>query len=239
MNSVVRDHLFGRLPRHAPHLPRGADQRRRLRAAASSRGRRAPSSTPATRARSRAAPPRSSQRIAEAVFAGAGAGDPRQGHGGAGRHLRQLRPRRPRPRQAARGYVMYQISGGGYGGNADPRRPHQRLLDHRHLQDAAGRGHGAVLSRALPPLRPARRLRRRRHAPRRLRRALRGRAPARRGARLLRHGPRPLRPAGRARRRGRRAERRARPSAAARPSSRSTFPRTRTSRSAPATASRS
>ena len=78
-----------------------------------------------------------------------------------------------------------------------PRRAHQRLLDHRHLQDAAGRGDGAVLSRAVPPLRAARGLGRRRRATRRLRRALRGRAAARRGARLVRHGPRPLRPAGR------------------------------------------
>ena len=50
---------------------------------------------------------------------GAGAGDPRQGDGGAGRH----RPATSRsaasiPAKGA-GYVMYQISGGGYGGNAD------------------------------------------------------------------------------------------------------------------------
>ena len=58
MNSVRGDHLFGRLPRHAPHLPRHAAQRRRVRAAASSSGPRAPSSTRAIRAPSRAAPRR-------------------------------------------------------------------------------------------------------------------------------------------------------------------------------------
>ena len=51
------------------------------------------------------------------------------------------------------GYVMYQISGGGYGGNVAARRPDQRLLDDRHLKDRAGRGDGAVLPGALPPLR--------------------------------------------------------------------------------------
>jgi N-methylhydantoinase B len=39
---------------------------------------------------------------------------------------------------------MYQISGG-YGGNAGRRRTDQWLLDHRHLQIAAGRDHGTGL----------------------------------------------------------------------------------------------
>ena len=79
---------------------------------------------------------------------GAGAGDPRQGDGGAGR----LAPATSRSAAVdpakGRGYVMYQISGGGYGGNVRHRRPHQRLLHHRHLQEPAGRGAGAVLSRS-------------------------------------------------------------------------------------------
>ena len=35
-----------------------------------------------------------------------------------------------------RSYVMYVISGGGYGGVGARRRDLERLLDHRHLQDA-------------------------------------------------------------------------------------------------------
>jgi N-methylhydantoinase B len=46
-------------------------------------------------------------------------------------------------------------------------RHRQRLFDHRHFQGAAGRDHGADLSRPLPPLRAARRLGRGGAAPRR------------------------------------------------------------------------
>ena len=71
------------------------------------------------------------------------------------------------------GYVMYQISGGGYGGNAAHDGLEQRLLDHRHLQEPAGGGAGAILiPMPIPPLCAARGLGRRRQAPRRLRRAL-------------------------------------------------------------------
>ena len=77
------------------------------------------------------------------------AGDPRPGHGGAGRHLAATSRSAASTRRSGARYVMYQISGGGYGGNADHDGLTQRLLDHRHLQDAAGRGDGAALSRAV------------------------------------------------------------------------------------------
>ena len=93
-----------------------------------------------------------------------------------------------------------------------PRRAHQRLLHHRHLQEPAGGGAGAVLSDPVQALRAARGLGRGGRAARRLRRALRGGAAARRGAGVVRDGPRPLRPAGRAGRRRRRAQRGARAS---------------------------
>ena len=50
---------------------------------------------------------------------GAGAGDPRQGDGGAGRLAPATSRSAASTRPRTRGYVMYQISGGGYGGNAD------------------------------------------------------------------------------------------------------------------------
>ena len=108
------------------------------------------------------------------------------------------------------GYVMYQISGGGYGGNAD----HDGLTNGCSTIGISKTPPVEVMEQyypdPVPPLRPARGLGRRRRAARRLRRALRGGAAARRGARLLRDGPRPLRPAGRARRRRRRRQRGAR-----------------------------
>ena len=228
-----RDHPLLGLPRDAPHLPRGADQRRRLRAAAVI-GPRAPSSTPAIRGRSRAAPPRSasasprrcsppwSQAMPDKVTA-APAGT--SGNFALGGYDPEARPRlrhvpdlRRRLRRQCR-----------------PRRAHQRLLDHRHLQDAAGRDDGAAVPGALPA---ATRCARAPAAPAAHRggfgvhyevELLRGEARA-----LVRHGPRPLRPAGRA---GRAATAAAtvRSSAAARRSSPRTSPRPRTSRSAPAT----
>jgi len=67
-----------------------------------------------------------------------------------------------------RSYIMYLFTGGGYGGFQGGDWLEQRLLDHRHLQDAAGRGAGAVLSRAVRGILFARRLGRRRRVPRRL-----------------------------------------------------------------------
>ena len=141
-----------------------------------------------------------SQRIAEAVFAALVAATPRPRHRRARRHLRQLRARRPRPRARPRLRHVPDLRRR-LRRQRRPRRPLERLLDHRHLQGAPRRDHGAAIPGPLPPLRAARRLRRRRRAPRRLRPRLRGRAPARHRPGELRHGPRPLRPAGRARRR--------------------------------------
>ncbi len=59
MNSVLRDDPVLGLPRHAPHLPRRADQRRRLRAADRQASGGHASSTPNIRGRSRAARRRS------------------------------------------------------------------------------------------------------------------------------------------------------------------------------------
>ena len=105
-----------------------------------------------------------------------------------------------------RDYVMYQISGGGYGGNAG----HDGLTNGCSTIGISKSPPVEImeqaLSGALPPLRPARGLGRRRQASRRLRPRLRGRTAARRGARVLRHGSRPLRPAGRAGRRRRRGQ---------------------------------
>ena len=141
--------------------------------------------------------------------------------------------------ERGRDYVMYQISGGGYGGNADHDGISNGCSTIGISKAPARRDHGEPVPGPLPPLRPARRLRRRRHPPRRLRPRLRGRAPARHRPRQLRHGPRPLRPAGRPRRPRRRRRTASRSSAAAKPLSPSTSPRPRTSRSPPATASAS
>ena len=110
------------------------------------------------------------------------------------------------------GYVMYQISGGGYGGNAD----HDGLTNGCSTIGISKSQPVEVLEQYYPDpvqaLRPARGFRRCRRASRRLRRALRGRAAARRGAGLVRDGSRPLRAAGRAGRRRWRAQRGAGPS---------------------------
>ena len=144
-----------------------------------------------------------SQRIAEAVFAALGQAIPEQlfgapagtsgnlGVGGfdpkTGQGLRDVRDLRRRlRRQPAR------------------RRHLQRLLDHRHLEDDADRDHGAALPGAVRGVLAARRLGRRRRAPRRLRRELPHPPAPRRRPRLDGDGPRPRRPAGRAGRRRRR-----------------------------------
>ena len=49
-----------------------------------------------------------------------------------------------------RDYVMYLFTGGGLRRLARGRRADQRLLHHRHLQDAADRGDGAEIPGALP-----------------------------------------------------------------------------------------
>ena len=107
-----------------------------------------------------------------------------------------------------RSYIMYLFTGGGYGGFQGGDGLSQRLLDHRHLQDAAGRGAGAVLSDPVRGVLVARRLRRRRRVPRRLRHQLRDQAAPRRGAGVDGDGPWPQWPAGRAGRRGRRRQHR-------------------------------
>ena len=110
------------------------------------------------------------------------------------------------------GYVMYQISGGGYGGNAD----HDGLTNGCSTIGISKSQPVEVLEQYYPDpvqaLRAARGLGRGGRAARRLRRALRGGAAARGGAGVVRDGPRPLRPAGRAGRRRRRAQRGARAS---------------------------
>ncbi len=103
--------------------------------------------------------------------------------------------------ERGRDYVMYQISGGGYGGNAD----HDGLSNGCSTIGISKAPPVEIMEQQFPVLY-------RRYAlhegsggagapPRRLRPRLRGRAPARHRPRLLRDGPRPLRPAGRARRR--------------------------------------
>ena len=95
--------------------------------------------------------------------------------------------------EIGRAYVMYVISGGGYGGFKGRRRVDQRLLDHRHFEDDAGRSDGAALSRAVRGVFLARGLRRRGRMARRLWRELSRPAEARRGARQHGDGPRPRR----------------------------------------------
>src|SRR5262245_38323856 len=105
-----------------------------------------------------------------------------------------------------RHYIMYIFSGGGYGGSAGG-RPHQRLLHHRYLEDAARGGAGAALPDPLRALRAARAIGGRGRDAGRLRRGLQDPHPPRRGAALFPDGPRPLRTAWHARRRGRRPQR--------------------------------
>ena len=178
-----------------------------------------------------------SQRIAEAVFAALGQGDPRPAVRRARRHERQPRRRRLRSARRNRAYVMYVISGGGYGGSPAGDGISQRLLDDRHLEDDADRDHGAALSGAVRGVLAARRLGRRRRAPRRLRRQLPHQAAPRRRARLDGDGPRPRRPARRAGRRRRRRQHRGHHPRRHRPTCRRICRRTRTSRSTPATSS--
>ena len=203
-----RHHQVGDLSRHQAHLPRRADQ------------------SPAPSSRCRIVEPEGtflyaryprpvsgcaaevSQRIAEAVFAALTKAIPdllfaapagTSGNLGVGGYDPERK----------RSYIMYLFTGGGYGGFQGGDGLQQRLLDHRHLQDAAGRGARAVLSGAVRGVLPARGLGRRRRVPRRLRHQLRDQAAPRRGARLDGDGSRPHRPAGRAGRRGGRRQHRA------------------------------
>ena len=111
------DDLLGRLPRHAAHLPGDAAQRGRLRPAAtwSAGGHlpRRPLSAPRVRlrgggvaARRRGGVPGAGQAMPDKVTAAPAGSSGNFALGG-------FDPRR------GTGYVMYQISGGGYGGNAD------------------------------------------------------------------------------------------------------------------------
>ena len=60
-----------------------------------------------------------SQRIAEAVFAALVGRPAPPGHRGAGRHQRAISRWAAMTRRRGGDFVMYQLSGGGYGGNAD------------------------------------------------------------------------------------------------------------------------
>ena len=73
----------------------------------------------ATRGRSRAAPPRSASASPRRCSPRSVKAIPDQLFARAGGHLRQPGARRLRPAEAASAYVMYVISGGGYGGSAD------------------------------------------------------------------------------------------------------------------------
>ena len=112
-----------------------------------------------------------SQRIAEAVFAALGKAIPDQLFGAPAGTSGNLGVGGFDP-EKNRAYVMYVISGGGYGGSPDGDGISQRLLDDRHLEDDADRDHGAALPGAVRGVLAARRLGRRRRAPRRLRRQL-------------------------------------------------------------------
>ncbi len=129
-----------------------------------------------------------SQRIAEAVFAALGRAIPGQLFGAPAGTSGNLGVGGFDPKKN-RAYVMYVISGGGYGGSPARRRHLQRLLDDRHQQDHADRDHGAALPGALRGIFAARRLGRRRRTPRRLRRELPHPARARRSERLDGDGP--------------------------------------------------
>ena len=110
-----RHHQVGDLSRHQAHLPRRADQRRHLRAAARSSSPKARSSTRSIRGRSRAAPPRS----ASASPRRCSPRSPRRSPTSCSR-----RPPAPRAisasaatiRERNRNYIMYLFTGGGYGG---------------------------------------------------------------------------------------------------------------------------
>ena len=155
-----RDDVFLCLPGDAPHLPRHPAQLRGLRAAQDQApgGHLPRCALPAPRLRLR-------RRGLAADRGGGvprpGAGHPRQGDGGAGRLVRQLRAGRLRSGEGHRLRHVPDLRRR-LRRQRRPRRAHQRLLHHRHLQDPAGGGDGAVLPRPLPPLRPARGLRRRR-----------------------------------------------------------------------------
>jgi N-methylhydantoinase B/oxoprolinase/acetone carboxylase alpha subunit len=107
--------------------------------------------------------------------------------------------------KTGRSYVLYLISGGGYGGSEEGDG-----LSNGHLEDDADRSGRAALSGPDRAICAARGLGRRRRAPGRLRGQLHGEDPPRRGARIVRHGPRALWPAGRARRQRRRPQQGAR-----------------------------
>ena len=176
-----RDHEGGRVPRDQARLPRRADQRGLLRAA--------PHRRPAQHVPLRALPAARVRMRGRGELAHRGGGLHRAG---AARSPTICSRRPPAPSGnltlggydplKERHYIMYVFSGGGYGGQPRGRRAHERLLDHRHLEDAADRGAGAALPVALRALRAARALGRRRQDARRLRRRLPDPHPPRRGA---------------------------------------------------------
>ncbi len=120
--------------------------------------------------------------------------DPRRPLRRARRDERQPHARRPRPDERA---ALHHVRVLGRRVRRQPRRrrAHQRVLDHRDLEDAADGGARAALSGAVRAVRAARALRRRGQDARRVRRRLPDPHPARRGAPVLPDGPRALRPA--------------------------------------------
>ncbi len=200
-----RDHEGGRVPRDQAHLPGRADQRRLLRAAAH-RGpaRHVPlRAVPASRLRLRGGSQRAhrGERVHDAVGR-----DSRRPLRRARRHERQPLARRLRP---AEGPALHHVRVLRRRVRRPPRgrRADERLLDHRHLEDAADRGAGAALSALVRAVRAARAVGRRGQDARRLRRRLPDPHPPRRGTAVVPDGPRPRGAARPLRRPRRRAER--------------------------------
>ena len=228
-----RDDALVDLPRGQARLSGSGDQRRHLRAAAHRRSRRhvplraLSAAGLGLRRRGEPAHRRGGVRRARQ-------GDPRPAVRRAGRHQRQPRRRRLRPAEEPR---LRDVRDLRRRLRRQPvgRRHLERLLDDRHLEDDADRDHGAALPGAVRGVLAARRLGRRRRAPRRLRRQLPDPPAPRRRPRLDGDGPRPRRPAGRAGRRRRRHQHRRDHPRRRRPTCRRISRRTRTSRSTPAT----
>ena len=144
LNSVIATTKAAVYLADQAHLPRRADQRRLLRAAAHRRpARHVPlRALPAAglRLRGRGQLAHRGERVHDA-----GAGDPRRSLRRAGRHERQPHARRLRPARRSGTTSCTSSPAAATAGSAGGRRAHQRLLDDRHLQDAADRGARAAL----------------------------------------------------------------------------------------------
>ena len=192
-----RDHQVLDLPRGQARLPGSADQRRHVRAAAIVDPR-ARSSTRSTRGRSRAAPPRSAS------------GSPKRCSARWCRRSPTSCSRRPPGRRATsrsaasipvrqRSYVMYVISGGGYGGSVHGDGLSNGCSTIGISKTTPDRGDGAALSRCCSR---STRCTRARAAPASTAAASASTTAFACAAATARashgHGPRPRRPAGRA-----------------------------------------